>query len=1270
MPESRVDPSDSEESDQATKSSGDSELAPYGCVSEDVIPEITSHSCTVNKNSTNFLHSPVTVAQMDRDHPRSGFYPIATADSHQKLRAPGAPSGQTAPSPYSCSRTQETNFSVMKTEAQVIQQINPCENKTVSVKEDKYKGNETSLTKYDNCGTGISVQRANSLRSHSGVVDNSAIESRDVATESYYNYRKTAAQQTLGEVSNASEIGLEEDYENDENWVITETDLGEIPVHEKDTDQAAIQQSDNPGTECEYIQCNPVHVEQGVNYILRSETDLKRNRNQFCKQMLTYEDQPKLGFYQDAAAQYVMYEPLESPSQVLQLIQRFQQKIDHNTGENSNTSNQMEEKGLANKESHSDHTKGTVKQNSNVPQPGHDLTASLSPELTTSEMHLECPESHTSAEDTTTVAIECSDHEAIKAIEQLDKSIEEVILYDEEFVKTIHLEDQVECQKKPTPEEAHLQTNGPLCKEDASCQTNLNENGAEHSGHTDGPVHSSNEPTIAHDDVKEVVWHVFPDVTDASVNTDFDTPEEIIPEKKKLIPINFIGSTENNQRNHSKKVLKCMTSKRNGDSRVSNHEGYSVVSLKTAMPHASANYPTHATSAGIRMPLQGTKSVNGHSNENSISESDDGSLANEPVRTGFTKASHRMSTATLDGAVVAQTSDNFTDPSNPFGHHGHFVVVAIDFGTTFSGYAFSFIKDPENIHIMRKWEGGDPGVINQKTLTTVLLTPQRKFHSVGFTARDHYHDLDPEESRRWLYFDKFKMALHHNTNLTKETEIRAANGVAMPAVTIFSHVLRFFKDHTLQELSDQSATRIVNEDIRWVITVPAIWRQPAKQFMRQAAYEAGIASSEYPDQLLIALEPEAASIYCRKLRIHQLVSNVPQQPLFSPQSSTSMEKTTNGKLAIKELAPGTRYMVVDCGGGTVDITVHEIVDRKGNLRELHKPTGGPCGSVMVDAAFEDLLSDIFGADFMEQFKLQRPASFVDLMMAFEARKRNASPFRNNPSNVSLPFSFVDYYKKCKGYTIEAAIKKYGRKDIRWSSQGMLRLEPTAMQQLFTKVIDNIKRHISHVLSATNHTIKYLFLVGGFAESQILQQAIRTTFERKVKVIIPQEVSLAILKGAVLYGREPTVVSVRRSKMTYGVGVLNRFIPEIHPTDKRIVKDGVEWCTDVFDRFVTADQSVGLGDVVLRSYTPARHGQTNIVLHVYCSEKDDVLFITDDSVSRCGTLHLDLSDVQYISVPKRREIQTRMIFGDTELKMTALDVTTGKCVRAQLDFFNH
>lgn len=58
--------------------------------------------------------------------------------------------------------------------------------------------------------------------------------------------------------------------------------------------------------------------------------------------------------------------------------------------------------------------------------------------------------------------------------------------------------------------------------------------------------------------------------------------------------------------------------------------------------------------------------------------------------------------------------------------------------------------------------GGDPGISNQKIPTTLLLTPKEEFHSFGFAARDFFHDLEPQEAKKWLYFDKFKMVLHNN----------------------------------------------------------------------------------------------------------------------------------------------------------------------------------------------------------------------------------------------------------------------------------------------------------------------------------------------------------------------------------------------------------------------------------------------------------------------------------------------------------------------------
>uniref|UniRef100_A0A8C4EZJ5 Heat shock 70 kDa protein 12A n=1 Tax=Dicentrarchus labrax TaxID=13489 RepID=A0A8C4EZJ5_DICLA len=586
------------------------------------------------------------------------------------------------------------------------------------------------------------------------------------------------------------------------------------------------------------------------------------------------------------------------------------------------------------------------------------------------------------------------------------------------------------------------------------------------------------------------------------------------------------------------------------------------------------------------------------------------------------------------------------------------VVVAIDFGTTSSGYAYAFTKEPECIHTMRRWEGGDPGVSNQKTPTTILLTPDRKFHSFGYAARDFYHDLDPSESKHWLYLEKFKMKLHTTANLSIDTDLHAANGKRVKALDIFAYALAFFKEQALKELSDQTGGDFDNNDVRWVITVPAIWKMPAKQFMREAAYKSALVSRENPEQLIIALEPEAASIYCRKLRLHQMLH-----------AFITLTRTFSLWELWSELEEGDRYVVVDCGGGTVDLTVHQIRLPEGHLKELYKASGGPYGSLGIDYEFEKLLCKIFGQDFIDQFKIKRPAAWVDLMIAFESRKRAAAPDRTNPLNINLPFSFIDYYKKFRGHSVEHALRKSNVDFVKWSSQGMLRMSPDAMNSLFKPTIDHIIQHLRELFEKPEVSdIKFLFLVGGFAESPLLQQAVQNMLQGRSRIIIPHDVGLTILKGAVLFGLDPSIIKVRRSPLTYGVGVLNRFVEGKHPPEKLLVKDGTRWCTDVFDTFIAADQSVALGEMVKRSYTPAKPSQQVIVIHVYCSEKENVGFISEPGVRKCGTLRLDVTGTE--STAPRREIQTLMQFGDTEIRAMAVDVSTGRTVKSSIDFLSH
>lgn len=73
-------------------------------------------------------------------------------------------------------------------------------------------------------------------------------------------------------------------------------------------------------------------------------------------------------------------------------------------------------------------------------------------------------------------------------------------------------------------------------------------------------------------------------------------------------------------------------------------------------------------------------------------------------------------------------------------------------------------------------------------------------------------------------------------------ELEAANGFRLPALFVFAQALNYFKMQCIEEICDQSTTNVTNKDIQWVITVPAIWRPSAKQFMRRVAVEVSLTS--------------------------------------------------------------------------------------------------------------------------------------------------------------------------------------------------------------------------------------------------------------------------------------------------------------------------------------------------------------------------------------------------------------------------------------------
>ena len=59
------------------------------------------------------------------------------------------------------------------------------------------------------------------------------------------------------------------------------------------------------------------------------------------------------------------------------------------------------------------------------------------------------------------------------------------------------------------------------------------------------------------------------------------------------------------------------------------------------------------------------------------------------------------------------------------------------------------------------------------------------------------------------------------------------NGRSMSALTVFSESIKYFKEHFFSNTKN-AGLNFREEEIHWVLTIPAIWKDDAKQFMRES----------------------------------------------------------------------------------------------------------------------------------------------------------------------------------------------------------------------------------------------------------------------------------------------------------------------------------------------------------------------------------------------------------------------------------------------------
>ena len=79
-------------------------------------------------------------------------------------------------------------------------------------------------------------------------------------------------------------------------------------------------------------------------------------------------------------------------------------------------------------------------------------------------------------------------------------------------------------------------------------------------------------------------------------------------------------------------------------------------------------------------------------------------------------------------------------------------------------------------------------------------------------------------------------------NLTLKTTIEDVRGQSLPAIEVFSASIKALRDHLHEALTFMTID-IREDEIKWVLTVPAIWSDPGKKFMRKNAEKVSINKS-------------------------------------------------------------------------------------------------------------------------------------------------------------------------------------------------------------------------------------------------------------------------------------------------------------------------------------------------------------------------------------------------------------------------------------------
>ncbi|KAF0385583.1 actin-like ATPase domain-containing protein [Gigaspora margarita] len=349
-------------------------------------------------------------------------------------------------------------------------------------------------------------------------------------------------------------------------------------------------------------------------------------------------------------------------------------------------------------------------------------------------------------------------------------------------------------------------------------------------------------------------------------------------------------------------------------------------------------------------------------------------------------------------------------------------VVGIDFGTTFSGFAYAN-KISSVIDLHTQW----PGKEREKTNTVLLYDNScREVLKWGEPAltfgqkknKKSIKELGSPQSPHVI--ERFKLHLDEKLSIGEKPWL-PQNLNYKRAIIDYLKKMKGVIENTLDKRwPDLKLTQVL-----FVLCVPAEWGPHTKAIMRDCAYEAELLNESIESHLEFTTEPEAAALHC--------LSSIQEHGL----------------------TVGDTFLVVDCGGGTVDLTMRTI--QMGNkLNEETERTGDLCGGTFVDQEFINFIGRTVGFNALQRLRTYAYGELQILVISFCDQIKHR--FTGDPDEYeTAEFDLQDICPSLINYITGA------EKTILENSEWVIELDFKTLKKMFDIVINKI---ISRILKWT------------------------------------------------------------------------------------------------------------------------------------------------------------------------------------------------------------